>query len=121
MPNSKTRMGSEMLPGVGEERMPYVASVASAMEPEFTTPLAVYLVSEACGSTHSIYSSLGGRMARVFVGVTAGWQGSRTEPASVEDIAANFELIRDPDRGFDVPDSLSDEYRIVSRALEGSA
>lgn len=90
-----------------------MAAVKNSMDPSFTTGLAVYLASEACTSTHSIYSSCAGRMARVFVGATEGWHGSMETPATAEDIAAHFSDICDPSRGVHIPASPGDEFRIV--------
>jgi NAD(P)-dependent dehydrogenase (short-subunit alcohol dehydrogenase family) len=113
-PNAISRMGYTLPEEVAALGLPYVQTFPQAMDPSFTTGVVVYLASEACGSTHAIYSSLGGRIARVFVGVTQGWQGSRETPARAEDIAAHFDQIRDPRRGFHIPTSLLDEYRIVA-------
>lgn len=121
MPNAISRMGDQMSAESIEKMRPYVSRIYAEMEPTFTTGLAVYLASEACTSTHSIYSSLGGRMARVFIGVTKGWRGPAGRPATVEEIAANFDRIRDPARGFDIPESLGDEYRIMVENLDGAS
>jgi NAD(P)-dependent dehydrogenase (short-subunit alcohol dehydrogenase family) len=115
-PNAMSRMGYTLPQEVAELGLPYIQAFPQAMDPAFTTGIVVYLASEACTSTHAIYSSLGGRIARVFVGVTHGWQGSREQPASAEDIATHIAEIRDPGRGFNIPRSLMDEYRIVAAA-----
>ena len=41
--------------------------------PTTVTPLACYLVSEACELTHEVFSVGGGRFARIFVGLAPGW------------------------------------------------
>lgn len=117
MPNALTRMGEKhaekMKPGDLEKMAPIVGAIGKSMDPSFNTALVVYLASEACTSTHSIYSHVGGRIARVVVAVTEGWQGSREYPANAEDIAAHFEQIRDTSRGIHVPDDLNHEFRMV--------
>ncbi|HET8710608.1 MAG TPA: SDR family NAD(P)-dependent oxidoreductase [Spongiibacteraceae bacterium] len=91
----------------------FMAAVKNSMDPNFTTGLAVYLASDACTSTHAIYSSCAGRMARVFIGATEGWHGSMETPATAEDIAKHFDVICDPLRGVHMPASPADEFRIV--------
>lgn len=60
----------------------------------FNMPLAVYLVSEHCTSTHHIYSSSSGRYARVAIAAAEGWVAPAGAAApSVEDMAANFAQI----------------------------
>lgn len=117
MPNSATRMAEKALEGMGEtarsDSSPLMAQVGNAMEPAFNAGLVVYLASEACTATHEIYSSCAGRVARVFVGVTEGWQGSRDSPASAEEIEQHIDQIRDPGRGVHIPTSPRDEFRIV--------
>ncbi|MFA5941596.1 MAG: SDR family NAD(P)-dependent oxidoreductase [Sinimarinibacterium sp.] len=120
MPNAMSRMGQSFAKsGVAKEPKdnPHLAAILPTMDPVYNAGITVYLASDACTSTHSIYSSLGGRVARVFVGVTQGWQGPREVPASAEDIAMNIEQIRDVAHGFDIPDNLSDEYRIVATGI----
>jgi len=121
MPNALSRMTDSVVanleklvgPGVLDTAAADTAVVGNSMSPEFTTGLAVYLASEACASTHAIYSSCAGRMARVFIGATEGWHGSMQAPASAEDIAAHFDEICDLSRGAHLPGGPSDEFRIV--------
>ncbi|MFJ4452778.1 SDR family NAD(P)-dependent oxidoreductase [Pseudomonas sp. NPDC089392] len=84
--------------------------------PEFVTPLVVYLASEACSNTRSIYSAALGRYARAFIGVSEGWAGPRDDPASAEKLAEHFQQISDISQ-FSVPGSLSDEFAIIERTL----
>lgn len=118
LPNAMSRMaekhGEKMDPDARKEIAPVMAVIGKTMDPSFTTGIVVYLASEACQSTRSIYSSLGGRIARAFIGVTEGWQGSREHPATAEDIAAHIAQIRDTTRGFHIPNGLFHEHRIVA-------
>lgn len=117
LPNAMSRMGEKhgekMDPNERKAKAPIISAIGKSMDPSFTTGITVYLASEACKSTHSIYSSLGGRIARVFIGVAEGWQESREHPATAEDIAVHIEQIRDTTRRFHIPKDLFDEYRIV--------
>jgi NAD(P)-dependent dehydrogenase (short-subunit alcohol dehydrogenase family) len=112
MPNAGTRMTMDIKEGeLGEN--PWAAQFYSTFAPEFTTGIAVYLASDACTTTHGVYSSLGGRVARAFVGLAPGHQGSRAEPMSADEVAASWAEICD-EAGYGVPDSLTDEYRLVA-------
>jgi NAD(P)-dependent dehydrogenase (short-subunit alcohol dehydrogenase family) len=92
------------LPGGGGDRL----------EPHWVTPLAAFLVSEACDTTHGVFSACSGRFARAVVGIGRGWlSGARPE---VEDIAARWAEICDPE-GLSEPHSVYDEALLVRRAL----
>jgi NAD(P)-dependent dehydrogenase (short-subunit alcohol dehydrogenase family) len=116
-PNAVGRMGQQMVRDMGpqatEPAAAMMTAVGNAMAPEFNTALGVYLSSEACSSTHCIYSACVGRIARVFVGVTPGWQGSREHPATAEDIAAHLKEITDLSRGFQMPTHPRNEIELV--------
>lgn len=126
MPNAMSRMtdmvSAELAKQMGEDALAEaeqrMAAVGQAMAPEFNTGLAVYLASEACTSSHAIYSACVGRIARVFIGATDGWRGSLEVAASAEDIAAHFEQVRDLASGVHIPESPSDEFRIVLTSPE---
>lgn len=117
MPNAVSRMamavGSNIL---GEN--PWGRQFYPAMDPAFTAGLASYLASEACTSSHAVYSALGGRIARVFIGVTKGWQGGMAQPPTAEQIAAQFAAVHDEAHGFAIPANTLDEFRIVAQAQD---
>lgn len=121
LPTAASRMGEAMSPELMQASIEIVTSggadVANAMTPPFVTPLVTYLVSEACQSTHGIYSATMGRYARVFVAASDGWVGPREEPASAEDIAAHFDQICST-KSFCVPESLLDEFREIIRLIK---
>jgi len=125
LPNAMSRMGAAVAASGTMPRNPwFIEEFLPTMDPSFTTGIAVYLASEACQTDHSLYSCLGGRIARTFIGVSEGWYGSRTTPATADDVAANIDAIRDTSRGFDIPESLQDEFRLVAqrvRSGRGSA
>jgi NAD(P)-dependent dehydrogenase (short-subunit alcohol dehydrogenase family) len=125
MPNAVGRMAQQMIRDMGqqatEQATVMMGAVGHSMAPEFNTALGVYLSSEGCSSTHSIYSACVGRIARVFVGVTPGWQGSREHPATAEDIAAHFEEITDLSHGFQLPTYPRHEIELVLKQKQALA
>jgi len=86
-------------------------------EPSFVMPLAVYLCSEACDSTHGIYSASLGRYARVFTSVGAGWVGPRTAAASVEEVAAHWAQVCEKQGAAEVG-SLMGEFELIAAQLQ---
>ncbi|KHK93173.1 SDR family NAD(P)-dependent oxidoreductase [Novosphingobium malaysiense] len=118
MPNADSRMARQTMADWGPEKQEQGAAlmldaIGNSMDPEFNTPLALFLASESCQSTHAIYSQCLGRVARVFVGVAQGWQAQRQAPPTLEDIAAHWEEICDTSRGFTTPTSSSEELALV--------
>ena len=95
----KSRMGTQMPPAQLEAFIALYQSAGNELgnsgTPAFVSPLAVFLVSETCRSTHGIYSASLGRYARVFIAPGAGWIGPRMVAPTVEDIAAHFGEIAD--------------------------
>ena len=87
---SGAAMAEKKILNAGTEVNQIRALVGDSMESDFTTGLAVYLASKYCESNHAMYSSCAGRMARVFIGATEGWHGSREKPATAEDIHKHF-------------------------------
>ena len=103
-PLAKTRLTEDLL-----------GPMADRVEPDKVTPLVVYLCSEQCQETHSVYSVGGGRFARIFVGLGSGWTKKGDTP-SAEEIAAHFEEIHEPG-DFIIPSSIADEMKAVMQAL----
>jgi len=116
-PNAATRLAQDVDPETLKLLMPVVGKFMSAMSPDFVTPLAVYLASEQAPTVHGVYSAVGGRFARIFVGVTEGWYSSRSTPCSVEDVAQHFAQIEDRSR-YTVPTMLFDEFIAVAKGIE---
>jgi NAD(P)-dependent dehydrogenase (short-subunit alcohol dehydrogenase family) len=106
-PTARTRMTEDLL-----------GPLAPLLDPESVTPIVVYLASEKCEPTHEIFSCGGGRFARMFVGLTPGWTADKGAKVSAEDIDTHLEKIRDPE-GYVIPDSITDELRILAKALRG--
>ena len=85
----------------------------------FNTPLAVYLVSEACTSTHGIYSQNSGRYAKVRILAADGWVAPMgANPPSVEDVAAHWDRITDGSVAHE-PLTVYDEFTAVAKAARG--
>jgi NAD(P)-dependent dehydrogenase (short-subunit alcohol dehydrogenase family) len=106
-PIARTRLTEQLL-----------GPLAEKLSPDCVTPLAVYLVSEHCQLTHEVFDVGGGRYARIFVGMTPGWVKGPGQPASVEEIAANLDRIRDTS-DYTIPDSILDETKAVAKAVMG--
>ena len=105
-PIAKTRMTEALL-----------GPLADKLAPEFVTPLVAYLVSEQCELTHEIFDVGGGRYARIFVGMGPGWVAPSGTVPSPEELAANFDQVRDTD-GFIIPTSIADETKAVMESMK---
>jgi NAD(P)-dependent dehydrogenase (short-subunit alcohol dehydrogenase family) len=101
-PVAKTRMTEELL-----------GPVADKLAPEFVTPVVTYLVHESCPVSGEVYSVGGGRVARVFIGVTPGYTDPELSPESVRD---HFDQIRD-ETDYAVPANLNEEMGLALKAL----
>ena len=85
---------------------------AGAMKPEFVAALGCYMASRQCDSSQNMYSALGGKFSRIFVGLTEGWYSPGPEAPSCDEVLANIGVIDDISR-FDVPLSGLDEMDTV--------
>lgn len=123
LPTAQSRLAAEMdagfmeIPAFAEavQGADYAAS-EGRIEVPFNTPLAVYLVSEQCTSTHGIYSQNSGRYAKVRICAADGWVAPMgPTPPAVEDIAAHWGSITD---GAIVHEPLTvyDEFTAVAKA-----
>ncbi len=94
-PVAKTRMTEELL-----------GAMADKLDPKLVAPIVAWLVHEDCPVTGEIYSAAGGRIARMFIGLTEGYYN----PAlSLEDVRDHFEEIRN-ETGYTVPRGPGDEF-----------
>lgn len=103
------------------ERQPELAHLADAMTPAHVAGLVTYLVSADCTSSGGIYSAVGSRFSRVFIGATRGWMKAGATPASAEEIRAHFGAIEER-AGYEEYPSLTGEVLAVARRraeLEG--
>jgi NAD(P)-dependent dehydrogenase (short-subunit alcohol dehydrogenase family) len=123
LPTAESRMGAQMsatqMKEFGEVFAMAGPYLGNSGTPPFVTPLVVYLVSEACSSTHGIYSASLGRYARVFVAASNGWIGPRDRAPTAEDVEAHFTTICDQ-QNVTVPGSLRDEFTDIIKLLQKS-
>ncbi len=106
-PIARTRLTEQLL-----------GPLAEKLGPECVTPLAVYLVSEQCQLTHEMFDVGGGRYARIFIGMNEGWAKGPGQPATVEEIAAHLDEIRNPE-GYIIPNGIGDEMKMVAKLMSG--
>jgi len=102
-------------PGFREQMNPEMAVIRPAMRSDFVTPMALWLVSEVCKTTHSLYSATAGRFARVFVGATQGWMSDDDKAPSPEEIGRRMAEIEDTSR-FEIPGSMMREFDSIVSA-----
>ncbi|MFQ5416340.1 MAG: SDR family oxidoreductase [Myxococcota bacterium] len=105
-PIAKTRLTEALL-----------GPLADKLAPDYVTPLVAYLVSDQCELTHEIFDVGGGRYARIFIGMADGWTAPKGTIPTVDDLAANFEQVRNTD-AFIIPTSIADETKAVMEALK---
>lgn len=82
------------------------------------SPLVAYLASSSCQVTGQAFSALSGRFARMSLFLADGWVAN-SDTVNAEDVAANFGVISDLDRGFH-PQSMFDEIERVCADLEAA-
>ncbi|QFG24652.1 SDR family NAD(P)-dependent oxidoreductase [Actinomadura sp. WMMB 499] len=103
-PTAATRMTEGLL-----------GDLADRFDPRHVAAVATYLASERCDLNGEILTVGGGRVGRIFVGVTPGWY-SGPEPAAPAGIAAAIGEIRALDDHI-VPQSGQDEVALIQRVL----
>ncbi|MGH9276441.1 MAG: SDR family oxidoreductase [Acidimicrobiales bacterium] len=101
-PVAKTRLTEELF---GE--------AMDKLAPELVTPVVTYLAHEDCPVSGEVYSVGGGRVARIFVGVTPGHFDAELSPEAVRD---NFETLRKED-GYEVPGNLNEEMMLAFKSM----
>jgi len=87
------------------------------MDPSFVAAMACYMASSACATSQNMYSVLGGKYSRIFVGLTQGWYQPGAVAPSAEDVAAHIAEIDDRSV-YDVPLSGLDEMDTVIAAQQ---
>lgn len=75
---------------------------AEALTPEYCAAMACYLASRQCDSSQNMYSVLGGKFSRLFVGVTEGWLSAGGEAPNCDDVLSHIAQIDDR-TGYAVP------------------
>ncbi len=105
----------EFLKAAGERSRHY----AERMKPEFVAALACYMASRQCDSSQNMYSVLGGKYSRIFVGLTEGWYSPGPEAPSCDDVLAHLDQINDRTR-YDIPLSGVEEMDTTVTAVRKS-
>ena len=101
-PVAKTRMTEELF-----------GDAMDKLSPELVTPIVTFLAHEDCPVTGEVYSVGGGRVARIFVGVTPGHFQADLTPEAVRD---NFDKIR-AEEGYEVPTNLNEEMMLAFKSM----
>jgi NAD(P)-dependent dehydrogenase (short-subunit alcohol dehydrogenase family) len=101
-PVAKTRMTEDLL-----------GPAADKLLPELVTPVVAFLAHEDVPVTGEVYSVGGGRVARVFLGVTKGIVDAGLSAETVRD---RFAEIRD-EAGYEVPANMTDELMLALKQL----
>jgi NAD(P)-dependent dehydrogenase (short-subunit alcohol dehydrogenase family) len=101
-PVATTRMTDELL-----------GPMADKLGPQWVTPVVTFLAHEECPVTGEVFSVGGGRVARVFVGVTPGIVDPELDAEAVRD---RLDDIRHED-GYFVPANLNEEMMAALKAL----
>jgi NAD(P)-dependent dehydrogenase (short-subunit alcohol dehydrogenase family) len=121
LPTAESRMSQAMAPEQLAKFTEQFAAVAqfagNSLDPSFVTPMVVYLASEACKSSHGIYSATWGRYTKAFVAYGNGWLGPRDKPASADDVAAHIAQIESFEQPW-VPKELNDEFVEIIKAIQ---
>lgn len=94
----------DFLKAAGERSRHYM----EGMSPEFVAPMVAYLASDACTSSQNMYSVLGGKFSRIFIGLTEGWYHPGAVAPTPEAIIDHLPEIDDRSH-YDVPLSGIDE------------
>jgi NAD(P)-dependent dehydrogenase (short-subunit alcohol dehydrogenase family) len=101
-PVAKTRMTEELLGAVGDK-----------LDPSLVSPIVAWLAHEDCPVSGEVFSAAGGRIARMFIGLT---QGYYSPNLTVEDVRDHFDQIRSED-GYIVPTGPGDELALLLKQL----
>jgi len=106
------RPDADFLAKAGAKVQHYVAG----MQPSFVAALLAYLASEQCTRTQHMYSVLGGKYSRIFIGLTRGWYRSGSVAPTPEQIVEHLTEIDDLSH-YDRPLSGLDEMDTVLAAI----
>lgn len=90
--------------------------LADRVDPKFVSPLVAWLCNESCDTTGHIYTVGGGRVARLFIGMTHGW--ARTDGGlTVEDVRDHFAEIEDPSTFIIPSGGMADDLAALRNAV----
>jgi NAD(P)-dependent dehydrogenase (short-subunit alcohol dehydrogenase family) len=91
-----------------------LGDLAGALDPAAVSPLVAFLLSGGCALNREILSVGGGRIARVFLGLTPGW--STPDALTPETIEEHLPDILATD-GFRIPRTATEEIELVAASL----
>ena len=100
-PMAQTRMTGE------------IEGIGAKVDPALVSPVVAYLAHEECAVSGEVFSVAGGRVARMFVGVTPGFFDPALTPESLRE---HLDEARELD-GFVVPDDATGEMPLLMRHL----
>jgi NAD(P)-dependent dehydrogenase (short-subunit alcohol dehydrogenase family) len=95
IPGAITRLNDDVDPELIAAAGRIAAPLMDRMTPAYVSPLVMYLASEQCTTSQTLYSAVGGRFALVFAGVTRGWMSPIDRPATPEEVASRLHQIED--------------------------
>jgi NAD(P)-dependent dehydrogenase (short-subunit alcohol dehydrogenase family) len=101
-PLAKTRLLGELAGPMGD-----------LIAPEQVSGLVAYLCSETCDLTHEVFSVGGGRIARVFVGLSQGWVGGKGYVPTPEDVIEHLDQIMETE-GYTIPKAATEEMMALA-------
>ena len=110
-----TRPDAAFMAAAGEKARHFV----DRMDPQWVAAMAGYLASDRCTTSQNMYSVLGGKYSRLFVGLTEGWLAPNGNAPSAEGVASHIAEIDDR-TSYAIPLSGLDEMDTVLAALAGS-
>ncbi len=113
LPTGFSRMVTET---VGDTKALEESGFLDMIRPELVTPMVVYLASRACEFSHRNYSAIGGRYARVFIGLAAGWLADRGSEPTADDVAAHIAEISATEK-FTIPETNYEEVFEITERL----
>ena len=115
---AKYNIRANVLAPVARTRMTetLLGPLVEKLDPGLVSPVMAWLVHEDCQVNGEIYSVGGGRVAKVFVGVTPGFF---KKDLSLEDIRDNWDQIRN-EEGYEVPTSANGEIALVMPHFQSS-
>jgi NAD(P)-dependent dehydrogenase (short-subunit alcohol dehydrogenase family) len=118
LPAAATRPAAAVhVPGFQEQFGDLDRRLHGRRQPELASHLVAYLASRECAVTGEAFSAVGGRYARVFVGIAEGWLAEDAADVSAEAIRDHLDEIRDAGR-FTVAAGSADEIDEVAARLD---
>jgi NAD(P)-dependent dehydrogenase (short-subunit alcohol dehydrogenase family) len=113
LPTGFSRMVTET---IGDTKALEESGFLDMIRPDLVTPMVVYLASRDCKFSHRNYSAIGGRYARVFIGLAQGWLADRESEPTADDVAAHIAEISATET-FTIPETNYEEVFEISERL----